>query len=79
MIIDIIESHLNPSQEAFSCIVGKWESTLTEEEQQGLETLKALPTLNTSSLYRSLNSREELPFKPTSFKSHMRGYCPCQK
>lgn len=75
MLLDIIESQLAAPPP--SCVVGKWIHGLEPEERDGMERLRSVATLNTSDLYRKLNERTELPFKTTSFKAHMRGYCTC--
>lgn len=76
MILDILEEQL--STPTTKCVVGRWVVSLTTEEQNGLEKIKELPKYNLVNLYRKLNERTELPFKLTSFKSHMRGVCTCQ-
>lgn len=76
MILDILEEQLVPRKA--KCSVGKWVDTLNPEEQQVLEKIKATGVYNLSELYRKLDERTELPYKMTSFKSHMRGVCTCQ-
>lgn len=77
MLLEIIESHANavPSK----CSVGKWIETLTSEEQTALNGLVKNDNLNATSLFLALEEQVKLPFKITTFRSHMRGYCSCQQ
>jgi len=76
MLLDIIESHAKslPSK----CSVGKWINTLEPEEQDAFNGLINSDELNATSLFLALEKQIKLPFKITTFRSHMRGYCSCQ-
>jgi hypothetical protein len=76
MLLDIIESHSKslPSK----CSVGKWIDTLEPEEQTAFNGLVNSDTLNATSLFLAIEKQIKLPFKITTFRSHMRGYCSCQ-
>ena len=76
MILDILEEQLQ--EKTGVCSVGKWISKLEPEEQDALQKIQQIQTYNLSELYRKLADRTELPYKLTSFKSHMRGVCTCQ-
>jgi hypothetical protein len=58
--------------------VGKWINTLEPEEQDAFNGLINSDELNATSLFLALEKQIKLPFKITTFRSHMRGYCSCQ-
>ena len=76
MLLDIIENHSKalPSK----CSVGKWIDTLEPEEQTAFNGLVKSDNLNATSLFLAIENQIKLPFKITTFRSHMRGYCSCQ-
>lgn len=62
------------------CSTKKWLDTLSEEELDALMDCINDPSISISSLYNSIaHSDAGIPFKLTAFRSHMRGYCVCQK
>ena len=78
-MLDILEKHL-----AFvgskTCVVGRWIFALKPEEQTAFKKIMEAPdTVNLAILFTDLNKNTELPFKLTAFRSHIRGYCTCQK
>jgi len=81
MILDILEEHIKTANS--KCVVGKWLSLLTIEEQDKFKELIAQEKINASDLFRRLDIRHveevsnHLPFKLTAFKAHTRGYCTC--
>jgi hypothetical protein len=77
MLLEIIESHAKavPSK----CSVEKWIETLEPEEQTAFNGLVKSDTLNATSLFLAIETQIKLPFKITTFRSHMRGYCSCQQ
>jgi hypothetical protein len=76
MLLDIIENHSKLLSS--KCSVGKWTDTLEQKEQEALNTLINNSKLNASSLFAAIEQQVKLPFKLTTFRSHMRGYCSCQ-
>lgn len=77
-MLDILKKHLEET--AYQCVVSTWISGLEAEEQQAFALLKQnQERIVFANLYSELASQQELPFKITAFRSHMRGYCTCQK
>lgn len=76
-MLDILEKHL--SAQRAGCSVNKWISSLPQEEQNAFALVKENnANINVATLYSELTKQEELPFKLTAFRSHIRGYCTCQ-
>lgn len=59
------------------CVVAIWIAELPKEEQETLNLLKSKAIVITD-LHRDLVDAG-FPFKITSFRSHMKGYCSCPK
>lgn len=76
-VLDILQKHLDGP--VVGCVVDKWISTLSEKEQQAFEQLKASKVTVFADLYRDLCESTDISFKLTAFRSHMKGYCTCQK
>lgn len=77
-MLDILNKHLSP--EPFSCVVGDWGNSLSNEEKAAFNKIcKNGKEINAANLFNDLSSRTQLPFKLTAFRSHLRGYCTCQK
>lgn len=77
MFSDIIKQHLNAADA--KCSFGAWLDKQNKEDQEGFALLMQKQSINVASLYRSMTSvLEDLPFKSTTFKSHVRGDCKCQ-
>ena len=77
-MLDILKKHLEET--AFQCVVATWINDLENEEQQAFALLKQnQERIVLSVLYTELSAQQELPFKLTAFRGHMRGYCSCQK
>lgn len=77
MLSDIIKRHLDAADS--KCAFGAWLAQQAQEDQDGFALLMKKQPLNIASIYRSLTLEiENLPFKSTTFKSHMRGDCKCQ-
>jgi len=77
----LIEEQLDTKR--FNCSVAKWIETLDEEDKNAFLQLKAELSknnryINVASLFQSLSSKTNVPFKLTAFRSHMQGYCTCQ-
>ena len=78
-MLDVLEKHLNGG-DASVCIVARWIDGLKEEEKQAFLRIKEnSQTIHVASLFADLNKSTSLPFKLTAFRSHLRGYCTCQK
>ena len=61
------------------CVVAKWLTTLSKEEAKEFIECISVPKLSAAGLYNSIVSQGiELPFKVTTFRMHVKGYCPCQ-
>ena len=77
-MLDILKKHLEET--AFQCVVATWINELKEEEQQAFALLKQnQERIVVANLYSELSEQQDLPFKITAFRGHMRGYCSCQK
>jgi hypothetical protein len=77
-MLETLNKHL--THLTVGCVVAQWISSLTEEEQTAfLEVQKHSEHIKIVGLYYDLDKEEKLPFKLTAFRSHMRGYCSCQK
>lgn len=77
MLKDLLESHLNTPTEG--CSVNRWIVTLPDEEQTLLKKLSEKKGLNLTTFFNALTKESNIPFKLTTFKSHMRGACVCPK
>ena len=67
----------------FNCLVAKWINTLDTEDKDAFVQLKEALTkdskhINVASLFQSLSTKTNVPFRLTAFRSHMQGYCTCQ-
>lgn len=76
MFSEIIKQHLNAADA--KCNFGAWLETQSKADQEGFALLMQKKPINVASLYRSMTSLADLPFKSTTFKSHVRGDCKCQ-
>lgn len=77
-MLEVLEKHL--SGEAHSCVVSRWIDTLKDEEKKAFIKVKEnSQNIHIASLFADLNKQTSLPFKLTAFRSHLRGYCTCQK
>jgi hypothetical protein len=77
-MLEILEKHLNA--EPAGCVVAKWINGLKPEEQQAFDNIKKNnQEIHIAALFKDLYSQSHLPFKLTAFRSHLRGYCTCQK
>ena len=77
-MLNILNKHLEDKPS--SCVVNTWIKSLKSEEQEAFTLLqKNKEKLQCAILYKDLSFEIDLPFKLTAFRSHMRGYCTCQK
>ena len=77
-MLDVIEKHLNGDNQG--CVVARWIDGLKDEEKQAFSKVQAnSQQIHLASLFSDLNKQINLPFKLTAFRSHLRGYCTCQK
>ena len=77
-MLGILNKHLEDKPS--SCVVNTWIKSLKNEEQEAFTLLqKNKEKLQCAILYKDLSFEIDLPFKLTAFRSHMRGYCTCQK
>jgi hypothetical protein len=76
-MLDILTKHLNA--EPFGCVVQRWIDSLSTKEQEVFAEIKVNnKKIVIADLFTELNQQDELPFKLTAFRSHLRGYCTCQ-
>lgn len=77
-MLDVLDKHLNAGPE--TCSVADWIASLSIEEQDAFNKIKENnKEINIATLYKDLTESIDLPFKLTLFRSHLRGYCICQK
>ena len=77
-MLNILNKHLEDKPS--SCVVNTWIKSLKGDEQEAFSLLqKNKEKLQCAILYKDLSFEMDLPFKLTAFRSHMRGYCTCQK
>jgi hypothetical protein len=77
-MLDILKKHLE--EPVFQCVVANWIKELEDEEQKAFALLKQnQERIVFADLYKELSDNQTLPFKITAFRSHMKGYCTCQK
>ena len=79
MLLDIINSHVAETESLSQCTVYTWLKGLSDEEQEAFAKLRKDNRLVVARLYNTLKEEVELPFRLTAFRSHMKGYCTCQK
>jgi hypothetical protein len=76
-MLDILTKHLNA--EPFGCVVQRWIGGLSAKEQELFAEIKVNnKKIVIADLFTELNQQDELSFKLTAFRSHLRGYCTCQ-
>lgn len=77
-MLEVLTKHLDAPK--VGCSVAQWIKTLSKEEQAAFAKIREnSKSVNTTTLYQDLATQIELPFKLTAFRSHIRGYCTCQK
>ena len=77
-VLDVLKKHIETASD--KCSVSDWVSKLPTEEQKAFDDIQGCSeNINITGLYKDLNSTEQLPFKLTAFRSHLRGYCTCPK
>lgn len=78
-LIDILKNH--KEQQSFTgCGVARWLTTLNKEEGEAFLECLDTPGVTALGLYNTLLSNGiALPFKQTSFRSHVNGYCSCHQ
>jgi hypothetical protein len=77
-MLDVLNKHLSTTT-SNGCVVAHWVERLSEEEQKAFLAVKENSAkIKIAHLFSDLHKEEELPFKLTAFRSHMRGYCTCR-
>lgn len=76
MLADLLLQHLNESKP--QCRFGKWLETQDEQIQDLFDKLMKKENKNISAIWSDLQSTG-VPFKSSTFKTHMRGGCQCPK
>lgn len=78
LMLEVLNKHLKGNHSV--CSVALWMSSLDKEEQEAFILLKDNnEKVNVSELYGDLADTTDLPFKTTTFRAHLRGYCVCPK
>ena len=77
MLIDELKA-LAKRAEKTGCVVGVWLADQDPELREVLEDLKTKPSLNTRAVLNLIKDHNQVTFKETSFRDHMRGRCACQ-
>jgi len=78
-MLEAFAKHLNAENAPVRCVVGLWVETLDDDSKKAFKQLMDKKVAS-EPLYRDLiNSGQDIPFKTTSFRLHMRGFCICQK
>ena len=76
-IADIVNEFLNTPSDG--CKVNKWLLTLPEKDAEAINMFKTMKSEKIANLYRALaSSKQGVPFKASSFRSHLKGLCKCQ-
>jgi hypothetical protein len=73
---EIIKQHLNDADAKWT--FADWLHQQSKSDQEGFALLMQKKSINVANLYRSMTTLTDLPFKSTTFKSHVRGDCKCQ-
>jgi hypothetical protein len=77
-MLDILNKYLDDSPS--KCGMGMWIDTLSEEEQEAFALIKEKnQQIKLATLFKEISVQYDLQFKLTAFRSHLRGYCTCQK
>ena len=77
-MLDVLNKHLEAKADL--CSMGQWVTTLDDKTKEAFEAIKQNnKSIVLAELYKDLIKETELPFKLTIFRSHLRGYCSCQK
>lgn len=82
MFQDILKQYMDT--DSSGCVVNRWISTLDKEDQKAfMDAIKVTranaKAIDLKSLYGTMSTKvENLPYKLTAFRSHMRGYCTCR-
>jgi hypothetical protein len=78
MLLDDLRE-LAKQAELEGCVVGKWLATQDIEIGETLKLLATKPGINITTTMDILKKHDpSIPFKRTSFSTHMRGTCSCQ-
>lgn len=77
-MLNILKAHLESAKEG--CVVGKWIETLSDDEKQAFSLIRERNSLvSLNAMFHDLYDVQDLPFGLTSFRTHFRGTCTCQK
>lgn len=77
MIADVLKAHLHMANTPSKCMMGKWMTEQSDEVKELFVQIGNKPNFNVMALFQSLE--EELPFRFTTFKLHLKGKCTCPK
>lgn len=76
-MLDVFEEYLKKPTEV-KCLVGSWVLSKDTEFQEIFRKIENHPNLNLTDLYKDMSAEENLPFKISLFRMHMRGDCACK-
>jgi hypothetical protein len=77
MIADVLREHLESSTFSRKCKMGLWLEEQDSDVVSLFNEIASRPQVNITAIYHSLVN--DLPFKSTTFKLHIKGTCTCPK
>lgn len=77
MIADVLREHLDGTTVSQKCKMGVWLETQEDNVIDLFNEVSKNSSINISAIYHSLSN--DLPFKSTTFKLHIKGTCTCPK
>lgn len=77
MIADVLREHLDGTTVSQKCKMGVWLETQEDNVIDLFNEVAKNSSINISAIYHSLSN--DLPFKATTFKLHIKGTCTCPK
>lgn len=79
-LLHVLEKHLSAASSLARCSFGYWLDKQDVKTQEAFVKLAESKNISSQKLYNDLVAAGiELPCKLTTFKTHMGGYCVCQK
>jgi hypothetical protein len=79
-LLEVLKEQKSIATSEPACMVADWLLTLNDEEAQEFIECMKVPNLSALGLYNALVKQGiDLPFRATTFRSHVKGYCICQR
>lgn len=79
-VLDVLNKHLFNASAFERCSFGYWLDKQDDATKEGFKKIFDSKNISAQQLYTDLiDAGTELPCKLTTFRSHMKGYCLCQK